>query len=304
MKTVADCALCLLKLAHTSAKAANADEPRKLAAVQAALEILAADDFSRIPPAIAGDVIERINAALEVDDPFRELKHDHDQKAMAIVDQWAPGFMAKAADDDDRLARAVRAALVGNSLDLATMPETADPENFKQWLEAPWAINHWEEFKAAQGSAQKILYVCDNAGEVAFDRILVQELLDRGKKVTASVKGGPALNDATMEDALLVGMDKLAGPDHKLELITTGQAAMGVDPARASDEWMAAFAAADVVIAKGQANLECLHDYGREVFFLTLSKCSHVSRHYGIKKGSAMLYKGGMEGGEKSGRPG
>jgi damage-control phosphatase, subfamily I len=291
MNTVSDCAVCLLKLAGTSARAAGANESAQMRATRAALQILAHDDFSRTPPAIAREVIAAVNAALGDDDPFQRLKAEHDRQALALSSEWAPRYLAGAQGPDDRLARAVRAALVGNALDLATLPEEADPANFEKWLAVRWAVHDWGPFRARLAETGDVLYLCDNAGEVAFDRVLIQELLDRGKRVTVTVKGGPALNDATLADAEAVGLDF----NGAVTVITTGDAGMGVDLGRASEPWRRAFNDAGMVIAKGQANLESLHSCGREVFFLTLIKCGHVSRHYGVNKGEAMLLQGGHE---------
>lgn len=295
MDTVADCALCLLKLAHTSASAMAAPESARLAAVRSALEVLARDDFSRIPPAIARDVLDAVNGSLGTADPFREIKSEHNEKARALAAEWAPGYIAGAAGDDGRLARALRVAIVGNGLDLATLPEEADPANFRKWIEAPWAVNHFGDFNARLAEAGQLLYLCDNAGEIAFDAYLVRELARRGKRVTVSVKGGPALNDAERLDAAEAGMEDLVSEGLPVDLIDTGQANMGVDISSAGKEWAEAFNKAELVLAKGQANLECLHDVGREVFFLTLIKCSHVAKYYGLPKGAAMFYRGGVE---------
>lgn len=295
MKTVADCSLCLLKLAHTSADAAGVPEELRLAAVRAALAALAADDFSRKPPAIARAVLDRVYPALGNPDPFARVKSEHNRKALGLSDHWAPGYLAAATDSDDRLGRALRAALVGNGMDLATLPDNSDPANFESWLRVPWSIFDFDAFKAQVVPGRSLLYLCDNAGEIAFDRFLLRELLERGLRVTVSVKDGPALNDATLEDALEVGLDRVEGDGRRVRLISTGQATMGVDLPEASPEWLEAFHGADLVVAKGQANLESLHDCGREVFFLTLVKCTHVSRYYGLKKGSALFLRGGRE---------
>lgn len=53
------------------------------------------------------------------------------------------------------------------------------------------------------------------------------------------------INDATIEDARLVGIPQRA------RVITTGDDSPGVIPERASDEFRAMMASADVVIAKG-----------------------------------------------------
>ncbi len=301
MKSVSDCSVCLLKLAHTSAKAVSAPEPLRMEATKAALKVLANDDFTRVPPAIARDVLDAVSSALGTQDPFAQIKKEHNQKAMELVEGWAPGYIESLPDADERLEKAIRGALAGNSLDLATIPEQADPEMFESWLEVPWAVNHFAGFKDALEKSGDVLYLCDNAGELAFDIVLIKGLLARGKDVTVSVKGGPALNDATMEDALEVGLDRLEGPQGKIKLITTGQPNMGVDLENAPDEWKRLFFSAGVVVAKGQANLESLHDCGREVFFITLVKCAHVAKFYGLEKGSAMLYRGGMESGVDKG---
>lgn len=298
MKTVSRCAPCLLKIAHTAADAAAAPEPLRMAAVRAALEVLAKDDFSRVPPAIARDLLERVNQVLGTEDPFARIKKEHDIKAAELVERIAPPYLAQAGDPEQRLERAIRLALAGNGMDLATIPDQARPEMAAAWMEAPWAVYHWEEFKHALDKVPDILYLCDNAGEIAFDKVLVKEFLDRGRKVTVAVKGGPALNDALMDDALAVGMDAVEGAGGRPVLITTGQSNMGVDLDSASAEFKRAFREAGMVVAKGQANLECLHDRGREVFFITLIKCSHVAGHYGLDKGSAMLLKSGEEIGE------
>ena len=59
-------------------------------------------------------------------------------------------------------------------------------------------------------NAKKILYLADNAGEIVFDTLLVEQLKNMGLKVTYVVKSAPVINDATMDDVLFSGMDKIA----------------------------------------------------------------------------------------------
>ena len=106
-----------------------------------------------------------------------------------------------------------------------------------------------------------------------------------GKAVAVAVKSGPALNDALMADAREVGLDRIAG----VHLLETGQAMMGVDVASASREFKAAFRKADLVLAKGQANFECLAGKGGKIFLLTLIKCQALEEALGLKKGSAIF---------------
>ena len=62
--------------------------------------------------------------------------------------------------------------------------------------------------------SEKILFIGDNAGEIVLDKIFIEKLPK--KKISYVVRGGPALNDATMDDAEMVGMTKI------VRVITTG----------------------------------------------------------------------------------
>ena len=55
--------------------------------------------------------------------------------------------------------------------------------------------------------AQSILYLADNAGEIVFDRLLIEQLSP--ERVTLVVRGGPIINDATIADVQAVGLDMI-----------------------------------------------------------------------------------------------
>jgi uncharacterized protein with ATP-grasp and redox domains len=75
-----------------------------------------------------------------------------------------------------------------------------------------------EIFQKAKNSSE-ILYIHDNVGEIAFDKLLIKELRRYGVSVTSALRGGPITSDATMEDGETVGLQEaaskiiLAGPD-------------------------------------------------------------------------------------------
>ena len=113
-----------------------------------------------------------------------------------------------------------------------------------------------------------------------FDRL--------GKTVTVTVKGGPALNDALMDDAREVGMDQV----ENVSVVSTGQAMMGIDLDRASGEVRKAWAEADLILAKGQANFESLAGRNGRLYFLTMIKCKTLEGELGLPKGSAIFISG------------
>jgi uncharacterized protein with ATP-grasp and redox domains len=123
----------------------------------------------------------------------------------------------------------------------------------------------------------------DNAGEIVFDRLLIEELA--GHDVTACVRGGPVINDATLADAEQVGLPDLC------RVITTGSDAVGVEWDEASDDLKRAFAAADLVIAKGQANFETLSGRPETIYFILKAKCDCVARELGVRLGDVVIVR-------------
>ena len=149
-------------------------------------------------------------------------------------------------------------------------------------LTAELAVDATGELRADLAAAESVLYIGDNAGEIVMDELFLATLDRPG--VTFVVRGGPVINDATVEDAESVGI-----PAHA-RVITTGDDSPGVIPERSSEEFRTAFDAADVVIAKGQGNLEGLWDAEREIYFLLTVKCERVARHIGVEVGDFIVW--------------
>jgi uncharacterized protein with ATP-grasp and redox domains len=129
--------------------------------------------------------------------------------------------------------------------------------------------------------AKTILYLTDNAGEIAFDKLLVKELKQLSAKVTVVVKGGPILNDATLDDAKLVGMDKIADA-----VITTGTDSVGLDIKESSAEFLKHYNSADLIIAKGMGYAETLTEnkLTRPHALLLRTKCGPVAHFFGVPR--------------------
>ena len=114
------------------------------------------------------------------------------------------------------------------------------------------------------------LYLADNAGEIVFDRLLIERL--PAEKVTLAVRGGAVLNDATLIDAENTGITEL------VEVIRNGSDAPGTILEDCSEEFKRCFAAADLIVAKGQGNYESLSHFKKKIYFLLTVKCSVVAQ--------------------------
>lgn len=136
--------------------------------------------------------------------------------------------------------------------------------------------------REASGRARDLLYLADNAGEIALDRLLIDQL-PRGA-VTVAVRGRAVINDATLHDAHFVGLGKRAKP------IDNGSDAPGTLLADCSAEFREAFARADLIIAKGQGNYESLAGTSdRPIWFLFVPKCPLAARHVGAPQDALVI---------------
>ena len=127
-------------------------------------------------------------------------------------------------------------------------------------------------FKAELAEGKSLLYLTDNAGEIGFDRVFAEVLREQYPhlEITFCVRGGPAMNDATREDAAVVGID--------FPVIDNGSDIAGMIPELLGGEARAALETADVILAKGMANAESLYGSGYNVYFAFLVKCEKFMR--------------------------
>ena len=132
---------------------------------------------------------------------------------------------------------------------------------------------------------KRLLYLTDNAGEIGFDRVFAEQLQKAYPhlQITFCVRGGPAQNDATREDAAAVGIP--------FPVIDNGNTVAGTDLALLSAEAKAALDAADVIISKGQGNAETLLGCGYNIYYAFLVKCARFIDRYHKPKLTPMLVK-------------
>ncbi len=216
---------------------------------------------------------ERIVAENGGIDPLIEAKRKDDELGLSLL----PMIRQEIDAAQDKFDTAMRYAIAANIMD--PMPQhhgmTMD-QVLKASAKTPLYADDSKELQKRLKKAKKILYMTDNAGEIAVDRLFIETMYELGittpDKVTVAVRGFLANNDATMEDAERVGMTKIA------RVISNGDNAMGVLLDRCSAEFREAFYSADVIVSKGMGNFECLHDWREKpIFYLFITKCETVA---------------------------
>ncbi len=284
MKIYLGCIPCFARQAVEAAKMSTNNPATREKIVREALKKAAAIPFDKTPPHMGMEIHRIIRRTVGDTDPYKELKDRYNKKAIDIY-----GELKKLVQEsDNRLETAVRIAIAGNIIDFGIT--TTDSiihltEVVEETLKKPFAINDFEQFSREIEKANRILYLADNAGEILFDRILIEEIPDYTRKVTVAVKGHPVINDATIEDARQVGLTDL------VRVIENGSDAPGTILETCSREFIEEIEHSDLVISKGQGNYETLSESKYNVYFLLKAKCPVIAVDLGVEVGDIIIKK-------------
>ena len=240
-------------------------------------------------PAQIGTKLHRyIKLISKNEDPFKNLKdisNEISKKFYNILKlqlEVLPSF-------EEKLKKALFYSVIGNTIDFAAYSTNLDIDKFlKKDLNQTLKIDDRDKFILDLKQAKTIIYFLDNAGEIFFDKLLI-ELLSEVCKVYAVVKKRPILNDATYEDARLASLDKLKN----VVLLDNGGDIIGVDFKYLPKKTKRAFEEADFVISKGMGNYESLSEYtfSKPVYFLLKAKCQPVAQELNVNKEDLVCYR-------------
>jgi uncharacterized protein with ATP-grasp and redox domains len=291
MKTYLECIPCFLRQALSAARAATKDERTVKAVLDRVAEFIPRIPLDSPPPETARLVYGAVREVTGVVDPFKAYKEKSIEAALSFY-----GELKSAVDrSEDPLRAAVRMAIAGNVIDLAANPDFDLQAELKDFSERALSVDHYESFRQRVGRARTVLYLGDNAGETVFDRILIETM---GKNTVFAVRDIAIINDAIIEDAQKSGIGEVA------RIISSGCDAPGTILERCSEEFLDIFRTADLVVSKGQGNLESLSGEEGPIYFLLKVKCPVIARHLGTQ-GSGMVLKDSriQERGEFQGHP-
>ncbi len=290
MRTYFQCLPCFAK------QAVNAlpmiDEAAREDVMRDVMRALAEIDFATSPPQMAKIIFDIIKKRCGNRDFYAEAK----KKSNAYVLESIDSFREMIDTSSDPFETALRLAIAGNVIDFGAKHDFSDHhihDNIDSVLNAEIPKKQIEALRSAIDEAANILYLGDNAGEIVFDTLFIEQF-PKGK-TTFAVRGAPVINDVLMEDAEAVGMIKL------VPVIDNGADVPGTVLSECSESFKKTFAKADLVISKGQGNYETLNDMEKHIFFLLKIKCDVVARDSGYPLNSFVVMppKNGEAGGEK-----
>jgi uncharacterized protein with ATP-grasp and redox domains len=278
MRTDVECLPCFVRQSLQVARIAGCAHPMQLAVVQKVAALAAVLDVALSPPANAGLLYRAIADITGCEDPYRLLKQTSNSQALQIL----PALRREIRGSASEFTMAVRFAIAGNIIDYGAFASFDILGALEKCRHHPPVVDHTALLKSRVEKlrpADKVLYLADNSGEIVYDLLLLEYFSRYGSKITVAVKDGPIINDALVEDARAAGLDQVA------RIISNGTRCPGTVLAQCSEEFRQAFAAADLVISKGQGNFESLSEVDREIFFLLTIKCPVAARHLAERAG-------------------
>lgn len=268
-------------------KLSTGDEEKRFEAMDALLDLMGNDFGPDTVPSVLGAERERLIARItDCVNPYKERKVKENKLALSILPD-----MEKKMDEtgqDEKLRTATKIACLGNVIDYDLPENNASLEDALEFLNNPLYIDDTDDLKSMIEKGTDLLFLTDNAGEIALDTLLVKELRRLGARVTVAVKNGlPALNDALMEDALMVGMDNAAD-----ELITTGADAIGVRLDESPQWFIDRYNNSDLILAKGMANWETMTETPAPcpTMYVFRTKCEPVARAIGAPENQSIAF--------------
>jgi len=281
MKTYLDCLPCfmnqivrvgrLLKLSETDCLAMM----REFAGQFDELELVDP------PPKTSIRIYDMICRYTGLEDPFREIKDESTQKALALY----PGLKQRVEESSKPLSLAAKFAVAGNVIDFGVASQFDLDAEIERVVKSG-AFGRWEEelFFSSLKEAQWLLYLGDNTGETVLDRLFIETIVKETETpVIYVVREKPIINDAVLADAAAAGIDVCA------KIISSGCGAPGTVLELCSPEFLDCFHGAPLIVSKGQGNFETLSEIDAPIFFFLKAKCQVVAEHIGVELGDLVL---------------
>ncbi|MBN2782518.1 MAG: DUF89 family protein [Campylobacterales bacterium] len=272
------CVECIINQSKKVASAIGADDALSNKLTSTAMQMSKKFCFSSNPPEVATDVYKEMARIACKYDLYDEVKEASTKKAKSFI----PILKDELAKSDNKLLTATKIAVAGNVIDLAAEVEFDLHEELEKIFHTDFAYDDFEMMQQKLSNAKDVVILGDNVGEHIFDYMFIEVLKELYPNVNYSyfVRGNPIINDVTIKEAKEAGFDKLCN------LVDSGVNTPGFTYNRANKDAKGFFDKADIVIAKGMGNYECLSpSHKKDICFLLKVKCQVVASSLKLEVG-------------------
>ena len=278
-----ECVKCLLsKQLERCPEDAPLD--KKVEYMQKVLKIVAEAPKSTSAPVLVREMYNLQREMFGIYSDYTEIKSYFNKMMLKLEDSLWNHIQTAT----DPLKMAVQYAIIGNYIDFAAL-KNVDEEMLFNFLDK--AANEkvdekeLEHLREELEKGGKLIYILDNCGEIVIDKLMMRLIKETYPKVhiTAMVRGGQVMNDATREDAKEVALDTIAViADSGCNIAGTSLADISEAALRIIDE-------ADIIIAKGQGNFETLHQCGKNIYYIFMCKCTMFMKRFELPQFTGVL---------------
>lgn len=262
----------------------DASEEERLLYMQKVMKIFAEAKAEESSPVVTGRIFDLQKEMFGEAEDYAKIKHTYNQMMLELESE----IENKIQESKDPLKRAIQYAMIGNYIDFGALSSVDNAKLMELLGQADKHEVNEEEYKALKKDLEhgtRLVYLTDNCGEVVLDKILVKLLkkMYPNLDITVIVRGEQILNDATMEDAVQIGMTDIT------KVIRNGNNIAGTWLDAVSDEALELIDQADLLIAKGQGNFETLYGCGKNIYYMFLCKCQLFTERFGVKQFEGIL---------------
>ncbi|MDO5113517.1 MAG: ARMT1-like domain-containing protein [Planctomycetia bacterium] len=278
MKIQPACFPCIVRQAFNAMELLAGDAVAMEEILRRTCRLLAESDREKSPPALSAQMHREIREVLQCDDPYHSIK----QQMNTITQTLLPYLQEKVEKAANPLEQAIRFAIAGNVIDFSTFEKVSSDQiqkTLEKVVKEPIVGLDVEVWRHQLESADHLLYIADNSGEIVLDRLLIEQLT-QFLPVTLAVRGGPVVNDVTREDAVFAGLENICS------VVETGTDAPGILWEKCGEDFRRCFQESDLVFAKGQGNFETLQPSEREIYHLFMVKCPVIAQWVQLPKGT------------------
>jgi len=279
MTIQSECIGCIISQSERVCEAIGADEALTNKIVSFVETSLSTADFTLSPPVIAAPLYEQMALFADKIDLYDAQK----THATLQAQHYMPFLRETIEQSNNPFIALLKTAVVGNVIDLAAEVAFDLHSAITSVFDTPFAHDDSTKLAEHLKNAKTLLYIGDNTGEHLFDALAIEHLkiLYPDLTITYMVRGNFIINDVTLKEAEEAKMDKIC------TLINSGVNTPGFVYERANLESQNLFNTADLILAKGMGNYECMTPSMRKnICFLLKIKCSVVSRSLGHEIGS------------------
>jgi uncharacterized protein with ATP-grasp and redox domains len=290
---IPDCSACIVNSLKTMIPLLTEDEKKQFDLFNLAYRRISDGYAKNLTPIILSVTLyQELYSEGDVDDPYKEIKQrstEAAQRALPIIEKKLSQYK-----NLEYFRACIAASIAGNIIDFNTAEHTPDLESlvevFDDVIDQGFVLDDSESlWKTLRSEKGKLMFLADNAGEAILDIPILRQIRELGWDITFVVKGKAMINDVTVEDVKGTEIEELT------TVVESGGWAHGVPIEFVSQEFLKLFEESDLVISKGQANIETVPEIqqktGVVTYYITKAKCSHISKAVGAKRGDNIVLR-------------